>query len=143
MAKKREVAISNMKVVGDGVELAARITFGLSMFKGDPSVEHVMSINFSMKLTQLVMLAIKSIVIDAQKYMRDTLQTHAKVREWTGRELGYTDVYPGVRAARVSVARDMTPDEIRVKCKTDKAFRTALMAELAEMEDEDVALAAS
>lgn len=115
MAKKREVNISRMNVVGDKVELAARITFGLAMFKGDTPVEHVMNIDFSMTLLQLVMLAIKSIVIDAQKYMRDKLGTHAKVREWTGNTLGYKDVYPGVRVATMQKA--MTDEELIAELK--------------------------
>jgi hypothetical protein len=138
MAKKRDITISNLKVTDKGCELAAKIGFALKMDNSDVAVDHVMNINFSMTLMQLVMIALKGIVIDAQKIMR-VMGTHAKVRTWTGNVLGYSDVYPSTRAVRVSVARDMTPEEIRGRCKTDKAFRASLMAELEAMEDEDTA----
>jgi hypothetical protein len=138
MAKKREVTISSMKVTEQGCELKAKVGFALKMFEGDAPIDHVMNIDFSMTLVQLVMLALKSIVIDAQKIMR-TLGSHAKVFTFTENTLGYGDVYPATRATRVSVARDMTPGEIKTRCKTDGAFRKALMAELMEMEDEETA----
>lgn len=138
MAKKQDVTVTRFNMVGDGVELAARIVFGLSLFKGDESIEHVANIDFSMTKAQLVSLVIKSIVIAIQKIGRDVCESHAKMRIFTGNTLSYLDVFPGTRRAAVSVARDMTPSEIRERAKNDAKFRADLMAELMAMEDDEI-----
>ena len=135
MAKKREVTIGKFNITEQGCELQARVGFSLKMFDGDQPIEHVMGIDMSMTKDQLIHLAISTIVIDAQKIMRG-LESHAKVREFTGKILGYKDIYPGVR--RVSVTKDMSPADIRAKAKSDPAFRKSLMDELMALEDEDV-----
>lgn len=137
MAKKREVTLGKFSVNEQGCELQARIGFSLKMFEDDASVEHVAGIDFSMTKSQLIDLAVKSITIDLQKILRG-LGTHAKAREFCGQVLGYKDVYPGVRRV-VSVTKDMSPAEVKARCKNDPAYRAALMAELEAMEDEDMA----
>jgi hypothetical protein len=132
MAKKRDITISNMRVTDSGCELVAKIGLSLKLYEGDVATDHVMNINMSMTLTQLIMLALKSIVIDAQKIMR-SLGTHAKVYTWTETPKTYADIYAAER--KVSVKADMTPEQIRVKAFADPKFRAELMAELMEMQD--------
>jgi hypothetical protein len=132
MAKKRDITISNLNVTKEGCELSAKIGLSLKLFEGDTAMDHVLNINMSMTLTQLVMLALKSIVIDAQKIMR-TLGSHAKVYTWTDTVKTYADIYAAER--KVSIKADMTPEQIRTKAFADPKFRAELMAELMEMQD--------
>ena len=141
MAKKRDIQLGKFNITEAGCELVARITFSLKLFEGDIAVEHVAGIDLSMGKDKLLTLALSTIVIDLQKILRG-FDSHAKVREFLGKTLMLSDIYPG-KTGRVSVARDMSPDEIRAKCKNDPDFRKALMAELAEMEDEDAAVNAA
>jgi hypothetical protein len=132
MAKKRDITISTMRVTDAGCELKAKVGFALKLFEGDTAIDHVMNIDFSMTLVQLIMLALKSIVVDAQKIMRG-LGSHSKVFTMTEKTLSYADIYTSEK--RVSVKADMTPEQIRAKAVSDPKFRAELMAELMEMQD--------
>ena len=136
MAKKRIVEVGKFAVNDMGCELKAKVTFSLKMFEGDTPQEHVANIDLSIDKAKLIDLAMSTIVIDLQKRCRE-LENHGKVRDLTKNTLHKADIWPGKRT--VSVARDMTPEQIRAKAKSDPVFRKALMAELAEMEDEDMA----
>ena len=133
MAKKREISISKFNVTDAGCELKAKATFSLKMFEGDVAQEHVANFDLSMTKERLVALAMNTVVIDLQKHCR-TLETHAKVRALTANVLGMKDIYPGRGA--ITVKRDMSPEEIVAKAKSDPKYRAELMAHLAVMQDE-------
>ena len=64
--------------------------------------------------------------------LRPLSESTAKSKYPRDKELKYEDVFPGKRR---TVTKDMSPSEIREKCKSDPTFRAALMAELMEMGD--------
>ena len=136
MAKKRDITISTLKCVNDQLQIVARVNHSCKMDDTDTPQDHTTNFDLLVSLKDFVAKTFSTLVIDWQKIGR-TSGSHAKMRILEAEPVTWPILYPGVRAVRVSIARDMTPDEIRAKCKSDKAFRSALMAELEAMEDED------
>jgi hypothetical protein len=80
------------KFSSEGVELKGRVPFGLRLWEGDASQEHVMSIDMSFSVAEAVNLMVKMLKVDAAKPFR-ALGSHTKVREMTSKTLTKGDIY--------------------------------------------------
>lgn len=127
----------NLEIKNQFVTLYANVDFSVT-HDGDVgpdgkgiSTDHTARFEMEMKHTTLLKLALKQIIVHLQnKILRK--MTADMARKWLREHnpIKFDDVYSGRRTV---VKKEMTPDEVRERCKNDPVFREEFLKSIGAM----------